>query len=237
MKKISLALILFLVLIVGCAHTPQIAQQPLAGLGYFHRDGTINWDADETQIDMIIVHHSAMYSQASWIEISDLQRESLYMPRYRSSDPVPYLKGQSPHSGHFRAVNGELIEVFYAYQWIIRPNGTSERLLIDKDVGWQAGNWNVNCRSIAICFAGDFTNGQPTNEALDTCAKLIADYIKKFPAIKLETNVIGHREVNKKTVCPGNKFLGLGGWKEALIEKVKAILTRETGKSGASKGE
>lgn len=229
MRKISLALILFLVLIVGCAHTPQIAQQPLAvqqaGLGYFHRDGTINWDADEARIDMVIIHHSAMYPEASWVEISDLQRESLYMPRYRSSDPVPYLKGQSPHSGHFRAVNGELIEVFYAYQWFIRPNGTSERLLLDKDVGWQAGNWNVNCRSIAICFAGDYSQSKPAEEALDTCAKLITDYIKKFPAIKLE-NVIGHREVNPKTICPGNDFLGPDGWKQILTEKVRVVLSR-----------
>lgn len=231
MRRSLLTLVILGLFLVGCAHTTQV-MQPLAaqqaGLGYFHRDGTINWDADEARIDMIIVHHSAMYSQASWIEISDLQRETLYMPRYRSSDPAPYLKGQPPHSGHFRAVGNELIEVFYAYQWLIRPDGTNERLLLDKDVGWQAGNWNVNCRSIAICFAGDFTSGQPTNEALDTCAKLIADYIKKFPAIKLETNVISHREVNPKTICPGGDFLGPDGWKQVLVKRVQAILKKDS---------
>ncbi|MDD4990332.1 MAG: peptidoglycan recognition family protein [Candidatus Pacebacteria bacterium] len=120
--------------------------------------------------------------------------------------------------------DGELIEVFYAYQWLIRPDGTSERLLLDKDVGWQAGSWAVNCRSVALCFAGDFTSGQPTDEVLDACASLIADYIKRFPAIKLETNVVGHREVNKKTICPGNDFLGSGGWKQILIKKVQGAL-------------
>lgn len=213
---------------MGCVHAPQVNQpdRRQEGLGYFHRDGSINWDADEAQIDMIVIHHSAMKSDASWKEISDLQKETLYRPRYESLDPEPYLKGQEPHSGHFRAIGDELIEVFYAYQWLIRPDGKSERLLLDKDVGWQAGNWKVNCRSVAICFAGDFTFGQPTEQATDACASLIADYIKKFPAIKLEANVIGHNEVNKKTICPGNEFLGPGGWKEALIKKTLELLNK-----------
>ncbi|MDD5738887.1 MAG: peptidoglycan recognition family protein [Candidatus Pacebacteria bacterium] len=223
MKKNLLILLTLGLFLVGCAHTPQIAQQSLAvqpaGFSWFHRDGTINWDAQVLPIDTIVVHHSALDPNATWVRISNLQKETLYRPRYESSDPEPYLKGQEPHSGHFRPVGGEWREVFYAYHWLVRPNGKCERLLQDCEVGWQAGNWDVNCRSIAICFAGDFTDGQPTDEALDACATLIAGYMKNFPAIKIE-NVIGHREVNPKTICPGNGFLGPDGWKQTLINKV-----------------
>lgn len=225
MKELLLVGLVLALSITGCAHTPQIAQQP-ARFSWFHRDGTINWDAQALPIDMVIIHHSAVNPNASWKEISDLQRESLYGPRYQSSDPDPYLKGQAPHSGHFKPVNGEWVEVFYAYHWLIRPNGKCERLLLDKEVGWQAGNWNINCRSVAICFAGDFTHGRPTGEAINACAVLIADYIRRFPAIKLETNVIGHREV-RPTICPGNEFLGPGGWKENLLKEVNTMLGGE----------
>ncbi|MEK7173318.1 MAG: peptidoglycan recognition family protein [Patescibacteria group bacterium] len=179
-------------------------------------------------IDMIVVHHSALDSDVTWVKISNLQRVTLYKPRYESPDTNPYLTGE-PHSGHFRPVDGEWREVFYAYHWYIRPSGECERWLLDREVGWQAGNWNVNCRSIAICFAGDYSQGKPTEEALDASASLIAGYIKKFPAIKLETNVIGHREVNKKTICPGNEFLGPDGWKQVLVKKVQVLLVKEKG--------
>jgi len=51
------------------------------------------------------------------------------------------------------------------------------------------------------------------------------DRIKKMMhALKLPKNVpieniLGHNEVNKNTVCPGNGFIG--GWKLTLINLIK----------------
>lgn len=194
------------------------------------RDGSRDWDSSEgRKIKKAVIHHSATDPGITWQTLSDLQKASLYGPRYRSSDPDPYVKGDEPESGHWRLVDNEWIQVFYAYQWLIRPDGKPERLLRDDEIGWQAGDWPTNCEAVAICLTGDYSQGRPSEAALNTCAQLLANYVKKFPAMnaELEKSIVGHREVNKKTVCPGNEFLGSGGWKEVLIKKVQAILVRE----------
>lgn len=226
MKKLFLAGFV-LWLLVGCAHTPRISQAPSVQpvFNWFNRDGSVNWDAQALPIDTIVIHNSALNPDATWVKISNLQKKTLYEPRYQSLTAEPKVSGE-PHSGHYRAVGGEMREVFYAYHWLVRPNGECERLLLDKEVGWHAGNWKVNCSSVAICLAGDFTTGRPTDEALNACADLAAGYIKKFPAIKVKTNIIGHSEVNPKTICPGNEFLGLNGWKGELVRKTQALLNK-----------
>lgn len=225
MKRFLLIGLVLMLLTTGCMHSPQMSQASVAQpeFNWFNRDGSVNWDADALPIDFIAVHYSALPSDATWVKISNLQRKTLYEPRYQSSSAEPKVSGE-PHSGHYRAVGGELREVFYAYHWLIKLNGERERLLLDKEVGWHSGNWNMNCRSIAICFAGNFAHSRPTDQALNSCADLITGYIKKFPAIKAETNIIGHQEVNPKTECPGNEFLGLEGWKGELIRKTQALL-------------
>jgi|GEM_PF-2098109 len=53
--------------------------------------------------------------------------------------------------------------VFCAYHWLVYMDGTMERLLQDNEVGWHAGKWDVNCKSVAICLDDDFENLAPQN--------------------------------------------------------------------------
>jgi N-acetyl-anhydromuramyl-L-alanine amidase AmpD len=117
------------------------------------------------------------------------------------------LQGQPIWSNHFK--NNK--QVFYLYHWLMRMDGTFERLLDDDQIGWHAGNWDINKRSIGICLDNDYENQDPTDEVL----RKLAHHIKQnYPQIKPK-NVIGHREARDGTICPGQNFLTI--WKPKLL--------------------
>jgi len=129
------------------------------------------------------------------------------------SNPVEnekYIKGQPIFSHHFR--DGE--QVFYAYHWLVRMNGEVERLLPDNETGWQAGNWEVNCRSVAICLDNDFENSRPSVNVIETIAKIIKENYNHVE----KARIFGHREVSPKTTCPGNSFLS--DWKQEILDLI-----------------
>ena len=102
--------------------------------------------------------------------------------------------------------------VFFAYHFIVFENGRIERLLEDKYIGWQSGDWDINTRSIAIVLAGDYKHKSPSDNQI----KAIANIIKqKYSFVSLD-RIYGHREINPKTTCPGNNFLD--GWRNTLLE-------------------
>ena len=78
----------------------------------------------------------------------------------------------------------------------------------------QAGDWEVNCRSVAICIDDDLSISEPTDVILEAVAELIKDNYSNVP----RENILGHREVNLKTECPGNLFLGPNGWKDKFLK-------------------
>jgi N-acetyl-anhydromuramyl-L-alanine amidase AmpD len=109
--------------------------------------------------------------------------------------------------------------VFWPYHWFVREDGRVERLLKDHEIGWQAGDWDINCRSVAICFDGDYENSRPSDIELHAAAKIIKE---NYSQVSRE-RIFGHREVNPKTTCPSNLFLsedGKRGWKEDLLSFV-----------------
>ncbi len=181
---------------------------------YLGKEGK-NWDEERKDIDTVIIHHTSNLPGMSLERLSAIELVRLYAPYYFA----PYLdndkdiKGQSIWSNHAR----EGKQVFYPYHWLIRMDGTVERLLEDEEIGWHAGNWDVNCRSVAICFDNDFENSQPTPELLNITADIIN---KNYPQIKRE-NILGHNEINLKTTCPSQLFLSnqeRRGWKEDLLD-------------------
>ena len=173
------------------------------------KSGFVNWEAEKQQsvledvtkgipTDVVVIHHAVGTYANDWQKLSDVEYQRLYVGRYNITDPDPLVKGWTPHSGHYRTVGNKKIEVFYAYHWLIQNDGTAVRLLQDDEVGWNSGDWYMNCRSIAICFDGDLTSTSPTNAQLQTCGKLLASYRKKFHS----KYVVGHKEVSA-TECPG----------------------------------
>lgn len=176
-----------------------------------------DWDAERKPIDTIVIHHTSnppglRLSRLSAIELIRLYAPQYAKPRYEADRDII---GQPIYSGHVR----DGAQVFWPYQWLVRSDGSAERLLYDEEIGWQAGNWDVNCRSVAICLDGDFENSTPSHMELATVAQLIRE---QYPSVKKE-NVLGHCEINLKTTCPSTKFLTYGnrtGWKKVLLDLV-----------------
>jgi len=174
-------------------------------------------DIKRKQIDMIIIHHTGNPPNMSKERLSAIELIRLYAPYFLNpkQENEKYLKGQPIFSGHTR--DGR--QVFWPYHWLIRNNGKAERLLEDNEIGWQAGNWEINCKSVAICLDGDYENKTPSDQELNAISKIIKEH---YPQVKKD-NILGHREVNSKTTCPSNLFLSITekkGWKEKLLSLI-----------------
>ncbi len=175
-------------------------------------------DAERKPIDTIVIHHTSNPPGMSRERLSAIELVRLYAPEFaapkRAEDAG--MKGRPIYSGHFR----EGRQVFWPYHWFVRGDGTVERLLEDDEIGWQAGSWDVNCRSAAICFDGNFENARPLDVELAAAARIIKEH---YPQVAHE-RILGHREVNPKTTCPSNLFLSSAhhrGWKNDLLLLLK----------------
>jgi hypothetical protein len=177
-----------------------------------------NADEERKPIDTIIIHHTSNPPGMTKERLSGAELIRLYAPEFAAPkyEVDKKKKGRPIYSGHFR--DGK--QVFWPYHWFVRHDGTVDRLLNDDEIGWQAGSWDMNCRSIAICFDGDFENSRPSDVELSAVANIIKDY---YPQIAHD-RILGHREVNLKTTCPSNLFLSdsaYRGWKDDLLGLVK----------------
>lgn len=187
-------------------------------VNWFNQDGTINWEAEKQQkklpTNTIVIHHTADAGTEgmTWQRLSQIQYTRLYVPRFNPSIPDPHIPaGTRVQSGHFREEGGKKVEVFYSYHRLIRADGSVVDLLKDNEVGWHSGNWLMNCQSVALCFDGDFATTPPSDAALKACARLITEYVKKFPDTAKNPNpVIGHYDVKPSTGCPGTWFRNVG---------------------------
>lgn len=169
-----------------------------------------NWDEERKQIDAIVIHHTANLPGMTLERLSAMHLLRLYASHYiYPPKEEKQIKGQPIWSGHFH--NGK--QVFYSYHWLVRENGTIERLLADNEIGWQSGNWDVNTRSIAICLDGDYRQHDPSERMLGAVAELIRSSYGVVP----KEHIFGHEEINKKTDCPGMNFLN--GWKEKITRR------------------
>jgi len=170
-------------------------------------------DTQRKPIGMVVVHHTSNPPGLRQERLSAIGLIRLYGPYFIAPESDDnYLKGQPIASGHMR--NGR--QVFWPYHWIVRSDGRAERLLYDTEIGWHAGNWDVNCRSVAIVLDNDYEQQRPTDIELQAIARLIKTH---YPYVPL-TRIVGHSEVNVKTVCPSNLFLDGPhgrGWKKNLL--------------------
>lgn len=172
-----------------------------------------SFDAERKPIDTIVIHHTSNPPGVTPNRLSAIELIRLYAPYFMSpaSAGDEDLRGRAIFSGHER----EGRQVFWPYHWIIRHDGQAERLLNDDEVGWHAGDWDVNCRSVAIVLDGDYEWSRPSRTELLSIAGLIA---RQYPWVPL-TRILGHREVKETTVCPSNLFITKSprGWKDELI--------------------
>ena len=168
----------------------------------------VDWDAERLPFRTVVIHHSAGPNNVTVAEINQGCKESLYAKRYASGNNDPYVKGLEPHSGHM--VNGQ--ESFLPYHYIVYPDGTTKKGLsplisingvwyVDQ-VGWHAGNWEINCQSLAILLIGDYSNATPPPAQIKAVKKII-NGLKFFNP---ELEVAPHYQFNSQTNCPGSTF-------------------------------
>ncbi len=170
-------------------------------------------DAQRQPIDTVVIHHTGRANyQLDYMEATHLL--NIYAQAYASSSTSEEraLTGGAIWSNHFSGRR----QSFLCYHWLMRMDGSFERLLEDGQIGWHAGNWEVNKRSVAICLDNDYEKMCPTGEIL----KKLARHVKQnYPEVKPQ-NIIGHREARQGTICPGSHFLE--EWKPKLIKYIKS---------------
>ena len=168
-------------------------------------------DGERGPIDTVVVHHTTEEPDIRLSKLSAIGLVRQYAFQYLEDNVLGnHVRGEPLWSGHFR--QGRM--VFFAYHWLVRPDGTTERLLEDSYIGWHAGNWFINTRSVAIAFSGDYEHIDPPPAQIEAAARLIHEH---YPQIARE-NILGHCEVVGGTTCPGAYFLN--GWKQALSEQL-----------------
>ncbi len=163
-----------------------------------------HFDSKRAPIDTIVIHHSSRPAETPIPIINAIHLLNLYVPEF--SNKTRSYFGQAIFSGHLK--KGE--QTFIAYHYLIMPDGKVIQNLKDQYVGWHCGNWDYNCRSIAICFHAELEESEPTEAAVRSARRLISQYNPK--------EILGHREISQATICPGNNFLGTNGWKQKLVE-------------------
>ena len=177
------------------------------------------------QFEGVIIHHTGTSNNITVEGLSKIHKRRVYKPVF---DAMRDIVGDKIYSNHF--YQGK--ETFCAYHWLVYPDGRKIKVLKDiikirgkwyvDYVGWHAGTWEVNGKTIAIALVGNYLNSIPPKEALKSVADIIANYQKKT---NLKLEILGHREV-RQTACPGNRFLGRNGWKNVLIGMVKERMKR-----------
>lgn len=170
-----------------------------------------NLDEARQPIDTVVIHHT---EEAPAIRLSKLSAIGLvrqYASQYLAGNVLGRpVTGQPIWSGHFRQGN----MVFFAYHWLVRPDGTAERLLADTHIGWHAGNWQINTRSIGLALSGNYEAATPPLLQIEAVAHLIrTNYPQVAPG-----RIVGHGEVVEGITCPGADFLN--GWKQTLLNAI-----------------
>lgn len=152
----------------------------------------INWDTERKPVQFAVIHHSGTDPNVSTSRLSAMGLLRLYAFVYLNQKEYPEAYGRPIHSHHWKGDS----QVFYAYHWSIRPDGVRERLLEDHHIGWHCGDWAMNCASIGICLAGNYSSKRPTSSTLETLKNLL----KTYRAVK----VIPHCAINPRSKCPGS---------------------------------
>ncbi len=168
-------------------------------------------DRERRPVDTIVIHHTEEEPGIRLSKLSAIGLVRQYAFEYLADNVQGrQVRGEPVWSGHFR--QGKM--VFFAYHWLIRPDGTAERLLEDTAIGWHAGNWAVNTSSAGIALSGDYETGTPPHAQIDATARVIREY---YPQVD-KGGICGHREVAAGITCPGAYFLH--GWKQMLLNLV-----------------
>lgn len=169
-------------------------------------------DIERKPIDTIVIHHTNNGSGMKLERLNAIQLLRIY-GSYFANPTNPnekHLKGQAIWSGHF--YNSQ--QVFWGYHWLVREDGSTERILDDSYIGWHAGNWDINTRSVGICIDDDLTDKEPGDAVIRALTETIREH---YPAVSA-SNIKAHCDVYENTQCPGHLFHE--SWRQKLIAEL-----------------
>ena len=89
------------------------------------------------------------------------------------------------------------------YHYVIRKDGTIERGRPEWSIGSHA--YGENSHTIGIHLSGDFEQAYPTEDQIESCAKLIADICDRYGISIDRDHIVGHGEL-MSTTCPGTNL-------------------------------
>lgn len=170
-----------------------------------------DFDTEREPINTIVIHHTEGKPETDLDDLNSLGFLRQYTADFMAGTVLGKdVTGKAVGSGHFM----DNRQVFYAYHWLVTQDGQAFRLLDDAYIGWHAGNWNVNKRSIGIALAGNFDKVAPSENEINGLATLInSQYAFVEPQ-----KIIGHYETNFKKSCPGETFAN--EWRQTLFDKL-----------------
>ena len=91
-----------------------------------------------------------------------------------------------------------------AYHYVISGDGNYKKTRGLDEIGYHAGNWAVNKKSIGICLCGNFDIEKPSEEQIATLNRILKELCETY---KLrEKDIIFHRDVVSYKSCPGLNF-------------------------------
>ena len=129
-------------------------------------------------IDSIVIHHS----------VTDKNNKDIWAVSVEGHDYVPglYIDGKE-YKGN--------------YHYLVYWDGEVKNPIPIDRYSYHCGVYDINLRSVAICFVGDYSNNIPSISALAS-AKGLINYLRNNFIV---TNIWGHKELYA-TVCPGNWY-------------------------------
>lgn len=168
-------------------------------------------DAERQPIEAVIIHHTEEDPDISLDKLNAIALIRQYASAYLDDNLYGHkgVRGQPIWSGHFR--DGK--QVFFAYHWLIRPDGKAERLLDDKYIARHAVE--LNPTTVGIALSGNYEHSTPPPEQIKATAKIIRENYSFVDIGK----ILGHCEVMSGRTCPGDKFLPT--WKQTLLDGVR----------------
>ena len=99
------------------------------------------------------------------------------------------------------------------YHFVIRKDGTIERGRPEWAIGAHA--YGFNSESIGVNLAGNFDEGEPTKEQLNSLVELLQYLCGEYNIEPNKDNLVGHRDL-MATACPG----------ESLYKQLPEIIER-----------
>lgn len=136
------------------------------------------------KIDYIVIHHSAGSPKETLQDVNHSHQVRNWgtpqKPLYCKKDKKGY---------------------FVQYHWFIDRAGNATQTRDYDEIGWQAGVWDINKRSVGICLSGNFQNELPKSQQLEALKVIIKGLRLIYPRA-----VIKPHRFFKATACPGKNI-------------------------------